>query len=44
MYRCNPLRTSSFLWDRVNKSESLGLKQGIIIQETDRLVEDFSLD
>ena len=45
MYRCDPLRSSSsLLWDRVNKSESLGLEEGIIFQETDRLVEDFSLD
>ena len=28
----------------VYKSESLGLEQGIIFQETDQLVEDFSLD
>ena len=26
------------------KSESLGLEEGIIFQETDQLVEDFSLD
>ena len=26
------------------KSESLGLEQGIIFQEADQLVEDFSLD
>ena len=36
--------SSSLLWDRVYKSESLGLEQGIIFQETDRLVEDLSLD
>ena len=28
----------------INKSESLGLEKGIIFQETDQLVEDFSLD
>ena len=33
--------SSSFLWDRIYKSESLGLEQGIIFQETDQLVEDF---
>ena len=32
------------MWDRVYKSERLGLEQGIIFQETDQLVEDFSLD
>ena len=32
------------LWDRVYKSESLGLEEGIIFQETDQLAEDFSLD
>ena len=36
--------SSSLLWDRVYKSASLGLEQGIIFQETDQLVEDFSLD
>ena len=35
---------SSLLWDRVYKSESLGLEQGIIFQEADQLVEDSSLD
>ena len=29
--------------DRVYKSESLGLGEGIIFQETDQLAEDFSL-
>ena len=32
------------LRDRVYKSESLGLEQGIIFQETDQLLEDFSLN
>ena len=32
------------LWDRVYKSESLGLEEGIFFQETDQLAEDFSLD
>ena len=32
---------ASLLWDRVYKSESLGLEKGIIFQETDQLVEDF---
>ena len=32
--------SSSLLWDRVYKSERLGLEQGIIFQETDQLVED----
>ena len=36
--------SSSLLWDRVYKSESLGVEQGIIFQATDQLVEDFSLD
>ena len=36
--------SSSFLWDRVHKSESLGLESGIIFQETHQLVEDISLD
>ena len=36
--------SSSLLWDRVYKSESWGLEQGIIFQETDQLVEDLSLD
>ena len=48
LYRYVPLRreqfSSSLLWDRVYKSESLGLELGIIFQETDQLVEDFSLD
>ena len=48
LYRYVPLWrvwfSSSLLWDRVYKSESLGLEQGIIYQETDQLVEDFSLD
>ena len=30
-----------YYWDRVYKSESLGLEQGIIFQGTDQLVEDF---
>ena len=34
----------SLLGDRVYDSESLGLEYGIIFQETDQLVEDFSLD
>ena len=33
----------SLLWDRVYESESLGLKQGIVLHETDQLVEDYSL-
>ena len=36
--------SSSLLWDRVYKSESWGLEQGIIFKETDQLVEDLSLD
>ena len=36
--------SSSISWDRVYKSESLGLEEGIIFQETDQLIEDFSLD
>ena len=32
------------LCDRVYKSESLGVEKGIIFQETDQLLEDFSLD
>ena len=36
--------SSSLLWDRVYKSESLGLEEGMIFQETDQLVEDFSVD
>ena len=36
--------SSSFLWDRVYKSESLGLESGIIFQETHQLVEDIRLD
>ena len=35
---------SGLLWDRVYKWESLGLQQGIIFQETDQSVEDFSLE
>ena len=31
--------SSSLLWDRVYKSESLGVEKGIILQETDQLVE-----
>ena len=31
----------SLLWDRVYKSERLGLEEGIVFQETDQLVEDF---
>ena len=46
LYRYVPLRrvliSSSLLWDKVCKSESLGQKEGIIFQE--QLVEDFSLD
>ena len=37
------LFSSSLLLDWVFKSESVGLEQGIIFQETDQLVEDFSL-
>ena len=33
--------SSSLLQDRVDKSQRLGLKQGIIFEETDQLVEDF---
>ena len=33
--------SSSLLWDRLYKSERLGLEEGIIFQETDELVEDF---
>ena len=36
--------SSSLLWDKVCKSESLGLEEGIIFQEQKLLVEDFSLD
>ena len=32
------------LWGRVYKSESLGLEQSVIFQDTDQLVENFSLD
>ena len=35
--------SSSLLWDREYKSESLGLERDIIFQQTDQLVEDFSL-
>ena len=35
--------TSSLLGNRVYKSENLGLEYGIIFQETDQLVDDFSL-
>ena len=46
LYRYVPLRrvsiSSNLLWDKVCKSESLGLEEGIIFQE--QLVEDFSLD
>ena len=38
------LFSSSLLWDRVYESESLGLEWGIISQETDQMMEDFSLD
>ena len=38
------LFSSSLLWDGIYKSASLGLELGIIFQETDQLVEDFSLD
>ena len=48
LYRYVPLWrvwfSSSLVWDRVYKSESLGLEEGIIFQETDQLVKDFSLD
>ena len=44
MCRCFKLFSSSLLWDGVYKSENLGLEEGIIFQETDQLVEDFSLD
>ena len=48
LYRYVPLWkvwfSSSLLWDKVYKSESCGLEEGIILQETDQLVEDFSLD
>ena len=49
LYRHVPLWrvrfSSSLLWDRVYKSESLGLEEyGIIFQETEQLVKDFSLD
>ena len=36
--------SSSLLWDRVYKSEGLGLESGIIFQDTDQLFKDFSLD
>ena len=36
--------SSSLLWDRVYKSDSLGLEYGIIFRQTDQLVEDSSLD
>ena len=36
--------SSSLLWNRVYKSESLGLKSGIIFQDTNELFKDFSLD
>ena len=46
LYRYVPLRrvsiSSSLLWDKVCKSVSLGIEEGIIFQE--QLVEDFSLD
>ena len=32
--------SSSLVWDRVYKSESLSLEQGILFQETDQLVKD----
>ena len=47
LYRYVPLEwfsNRSLLWDRVYKSESLGLEYGIIFQEADQLFEDFSLD
>ena len=49
LYRYVPLwrvwfSNRSLLWDRVYKSESLGLEYGIIFQEADQLFEDFSLD
>ena len=36
--------SSSLLWDRVDKSECLGIELGIIFQKTDQLVKDFRLD
>ena len=36
--------SSSLLWDRAYKSESLSLKLGIILLDTDELFKDFSLD
>ena len=36
--------SSNLLWDRVYKSESLGLESGFILQDTDQLFKDFSLD
>ena len=48
LYRYVPLWrvwfSSCFFWDRVYKLESLGREEGIIFQETDQLVGDFSLD
>ena len=34
----------ALLWGRVYKPESLGLEQDIVFQETDQLVEHFSLN
>ena len=34
----------ALLWSRVYKPESLGLEQDIVFQETDQLVEHFSLN
>ena len=43
MYHCEGYGfSSSLVQDRVQKSESLGLEQGIVFQETDQLVEDFT--
>ena len=48
LYRYVPLWrvwfSSCLFWDRVYKLESLGREEGIIFQETDQLVGDFSLD
>ena len=41
---CRVWFSSSLLWDRVYKSEGLGLESGIIFQDTDQLFKDFSLD
>ena len=45
MRRCEGYGFQAVLvWDRVYKSESLGLEEGIFFQETDQLAEEFSLD